>query len=643
MGILRYPHLFEPIRIGGTIFRNRLFSSPTGPLDVDLDGSPTESVIAYYGRKAMGGAASVAIGECNVDRKRGTRGLRHTDMQSSTNTFMLCRLAAAISSQGAVASTELQHSGYAANSLPGTSGPAFGPVEMDFKGKHVAAMDEAMILETVGLFADAAAYAKSCGFGMVTLHGAHGWLIQQFFSPAFNTRTDRWGGNDENRARFAVAICDAIHAKCGRDFPVEIRIGGSEIEPGGYGVDGGIAFARQLDGHADIIHVSVGASRPGVSTFSRTHPSMFHADGCNVEFAAAIKPHVRQSRVATVGALIEPEQMEEIIASGQADIVEAARALICDPDLPNKARAGRDGDIRRCMRCYACFNNLMSKGDFLCALNPASSHERELSLPPAEPKNVLVVGGGIAGLQAALTAAENGHRVVLCEKTDRLGGAILCEEKVPFKKNLDRYIRRQVAAVTEAGVDIRLNTPVTRELALALKPDVLIAALGSQAAVPAVCAGSVAIGAEAAYADPDQVGRKAVILGGGLVGTELAVYLASLGREVVILELSGQYQDGGNGMHFGTVVEELKRLGVKTRFHAQAEAIDERGVTCADGHFEPADTVINAAGRVPRQDEALALYDCAPAFHLLGDCRSPRSIQAATSEAWRIARSIGRC
>ena len=640
---MKYPHLFTPLQVGSALFRNRIFSSPTGHVDTSLDGEPTDRMIAYYARKALGGAASVAIGECCVDRARGRRGSRHIDLQSRTNTYMLSRLADAITSLGAVASTELQHGGYAANSID-RDGPAWSSVSMTYHGHPVEQMDEDLIWETIGLYADAAAYAKSCGFGMVTVHGAHGWLVQQFFSPAFNTRRDRWGGSAENRARFAVEIIDAIHKKCGRDFPVEIRIGGSEIEPGGYGIEEGIEFARQLDGHADIIHVSVGASRVGVSTFDRTHPSMFQPDGVNVEFAAAIRPEVKRSLVATVGGLVEPEQMEEIIATGQADIVELARGLVCDPDLPNKAREGRTGDIRRCMRCYSCFNHLMTKGDFFCALNPESGHEQECTkaLPPVSPKRVLVAGGGIAGMQAALTTAQNGHQVVLCEKSGSLGGAIRCEEAVPFKRNLAAYIRQQEELLRKAGVEIRLDTAVTPELVQALAPQVLVAALGSEAVVPEICRDSPAIGAEEAYAAPERVGQKAVILGAGLVGMELALYLAQLGRQVTILEKTSRCSDGGNNMQGGVVRRELKKAGVRLRLSTEAAAVDEGGVTLADGSRLEADTVIYAAGRRSRRDEILALSGLTDRFIIVGDCVSPKNVMAATGAAWAQARMIGR-
>ena len=643
MSVLKYPHLFEPFQVGDVIYRNRIFSAPTGHLDVTPDGVPGSICAAYYERKALGGAATVTIGECSVDRARGTRGRRHVNLQNPDNVHPLNRLARAIRSGGAVPSVELQHAGYAANTV-GVTGPAYSSVALEYAGKHVEEMSEELILETIGLFADAAKFAQNCGFGMVTIHGAHGWLMQQFYSSTFNKRTDRWGGSDENRARLAVAVCDAIHEKCGRGFPVEFRIGGSEIEPEGYGVDEAVAIARQLDGHADIIHVSVGAVRPGAHTFSSTHPSMFREDGCNVIYASEIKKAVKSSLVATVGGLIEPAQMEEIIATGQADIVACARSLICDPDLPNKAREGRTEDIRRCMRCFTCFQTLMGKGDMLCALNPEMGRDLEVwrALPPAAPKKVLVVGGGIAGMQAAITAAENGHKVILCEKSDRLGGAISCEDKVPFKKNLAAYIRQQAEKLVKLGVKVHLNTAVTPARAEALHPDVIVAALGSEAAVPAVCRDTGAIGAEEAYSHPEKVGRKAVILGGGLVGTELAVYLSSLGKEVTILEATDRYSDGGSSMHFGTVREQLTRWKVETRFSTLAEKIAPEGVSCSDGSFIPADMVIYAAGRVRRNEEAKALSACAKQFIQLGDCLKVANIQAATSVAWTEARNIGR-
>ncbi len=310
-----------------------------------------------------------------------------------------------INRHGALASAELQHCGrYGAMGL----GPSAGIVD----GRETRAMTEEEIIQAIRAYGEAARHAMERGFKMVTVHGGHGWLPEQFFSTATNERTDMWGGSEENRSRFAVAVCDEIHERCGRGFPVEFRISATELDFG-YGLEEGIRYAMRLDGHADIIHVSAGVH----GTLSNDNwlissPGMFSPEGMLVPYAAEVKGRLKESLVATVGSLSDPAMMEEIIASGKADFVAMARQLLCDPDLPNKARAGRTEDIRTCIRCMSCWSNLLTGGIF-CALNPVTSREAELDCPaPAhDTLDVAVVGGGIAGMQAALTAAENGHRV----------------------------------------------------------------------------------------------------------------------------------------------------------------------------------------------------------------------------------------
>ncbi|NLA88151.1 MAG: FAD-dependent oxidoreductase, partial [Clostridiales bacterium] len=552
---------------------------------------------------------------------------------------------------GAVASVELQHAGMFANrdlSFKGAAarGVAYGPVECELDGRHILPMTEELILETIEAFAGAALFAKQCGFGMVTIHGGHGWLISQFVSPFVNTRTDRWGGSVENRARLPVAIADAIHKKCGASFPVEIRISGSECHSAGYGIDEGVALSRQLDGHVDLIHVSAG-SHEVEEVFAVTHPTMFLEDGVNVKYAAEIKKHVK-TPVATVGALTDPALMEEIIASGKADIVQIARGLIAEPDLPNKARCGREEEIKHCMRCLHCFSTLLNDGQFYCAINPETSRELEVKMtPPVKTrKRVLVAGGGIGGMQAALTCAERGHEVILCEKNGRLGGALRCEAHVPFKKKLDGYIEYQIRALGRAAVDIRLNTAVTKALAEELAPDVIIASLGARPVVPKIKGidGNTVFAAEEAYINPEKVGKRVAILGGGLVGIELGIYLAQLGREVTIIEMLDTLNDGGNFLHMQGLKNELARYNIGVRLNTKAIEISDKGVVGKgpDGEklFE-ADTVIYAVGQMPLSAEALALRFCAPEFYMLGDCNVPKNIAAATSAAYTIARDIG--
>jgi 2,4-dienoyl-CoA reductase-like NADH-dependent reductase (Old Yellow Enzyme family)/thioredoxin reductase len=651
MSTFKYPHLFEPIRLGGTVFKNRIFASPTGHQDVSPDGIPSPEAIAYYERKAIGGAAVVTVGECIVDSKKGKGGDYHFQLDNPLAKHALHKLTDGITRHGGIASAELQHAGMYANrdlsfKGAGAKGVAYGPVECELDGRHILPMTEEMILEAIEAFANAALFAKECGFGMVTVHAGHGWFISQFISPYVNTRKDRWGGSIENRARLPVMIADAIHKKCGKNFPVEMRISGSECHAAGYDIDEGIALAKQLDGHVDLIHVSAG-SHEVREVFAVTHPSMFLPDGANVRFAAEIKKHVK-TPVATVGALTDPEMMEEIIASGRADVVEIARGLIADPDLPKKARAGKPEEIRKCMRCLACFSTLLTVGHFYCAINPKTSRELECRyyLPVREKKTVLIAGGGIGGMQAAITCAERGHRVILCEKTGRLGGTLRCEEKVPFKKKLDDYINYQIREIERAGVDVRLNTEVTKELAEKIAPDVIIAALGARPIKPGIPGidGENVLSAEDAYIQPEKVGQKAVILGGGLVGLELGIYLAQMGKQVDIIEMMGALNDGGNFLHMIGLEAEIKKNAIGIHLNTKAVEINAQGVIGEDKDgqklFE-ADTVIYAVGQRPLSEEAYALRECAPEFHVIGDCQVPKNIMSATSAAFTIARDIG--
>ena len=656
---MKYPHLFEPIMIGNRMFKNRIFASATGHPDISLDGDFNDDVISYYERKAQGGAASITLGEAIVESKYGKRHPYQVSFDCRNSLHTLTRLTDKVNRHGAVASIELQHSG--AKAAVGVVTPGlctgtdktFGPSETEFEGHIVYEMPEEMIYEVIEKFANAALFAKNAGFGMVTVHGGHGWLINQFMTPRLNTRKDKWGGSVENRARLAVEICDAIHKKCGAGFPVEMRISATEIVKDGYGIDEGIAFAKQLDGHADIIHCSVGNGfglEERYRGLSLTHPCMFREDGVNVKYAAEVKKHIKQSYVATVGALSDPNLMEEIIASGKADIVQMARGLICDPDLPNKARDGRDEDVVKCMRCFSCFSNGMQKGHFWCALNPETNRERSFARDntrKAEPQKVLVVGGGIGGMQAAITAAGQGHDVILCEKSGRLGGHIRCEENVPFKKHMAEYLAQQERKVKNAKIDLRLNTEVTPEYAKAVGADVIIASLGARPIkpnIPGIDGANVMV-ADDAYVSPDKVGEKAVILGGGFVGMELAIYLHSLGKKVEVIEMAPAINGSTNMLHANALDIKLKEEGMQPNFSTKAIKIDEKGVLCEapDGekYFE-ADTVIYAVGQKSLSEETMALYDCAPRFVPIGDCVLPRNISDATSAAVSVAMDIGR-
>ncbi|NLO48656.1 MAG: FAD-dependent oxidoreductase [Clostridiales bacterium] len=646
MNGLKFPRLFEPIQAAGTLFRNRLFASPQGFYNTGPDLFPNDDMTAFYEIKAKGGFASVCVGDCMIDWRNGRRFDWLIPIDDERMQPGFSKVTSAVRGHGAVISAELNHAGMYAKASYDAGAMLKGPVDMQGKYGEVRAFTEEELEELIARYGQAAAYAKQWGFNMVTIHGGHGWLIPQFMSGKINTRKDKWGGSLENRMRFPLAVVKSIRRVVGKDFPIEFRMSGSETNPDGYDIDEGIEFAKALDGNVDIIHVSTG-NHEVTSASIITHPSMFAEDGCNLKYAAAIKKHVK-SLVASVGAHTDPKLMEEIVASGQADILVLGRQALADPNFPKKARSGQDEDINKCTRCTCCFETSGRYRIFYCATNPKIGHENEERyLPPVkEKKKVLVVGGGVAGMQAAITAYERGHSVTLCEKTARLGGVLLCEEQVSFKQKLKNYLAHQSKIIEKAGIDVRLNTNVTPQYIRKIRPDVVIAALGARPVKPSILGIDLdhVFGAEEIYVNPEKAGREIVIIGGGLVGIELAVHMAMNGRKASIVETLPQlsFADEG-GVHTLALQEQIDKLGIAVYTSTDVTKIIPDGLLAdgPDGKLElKADTVVYATGQKPLREEALTLSDCAFEFYQIGDCLTPENILAATQSAYLTARDI---
>ena len=675
-----YPSLFQPIHIGNATFKNRIFGAPIGYPHLTPERYITDDGVAWFARKAQGGSASVNIGSILVDNNHGAvGGLMRAD--DPTALPSLHRLATAISAYGSVAVGEILHCG--ANSY--MSKLAMGNEiwgAYDCKngiGMDVAEMPEEEILKMIEAHADAAAFLKYAGFGMVTVHAGHGWLLNQFMSPD-NHRKDQWGGSLENQCRVVTMIIDRIHEKCGRRFPVDVRISGASLMEGQYDLDYGIQAAKMLEGHADMINVSAGVHEDP-EVLIRTVPNMFMEDGANLKYASAIKKNVSLP-VAAVGAFADPAFMEEVIASGQADIIYTARAVIADPDMPLKAMTGREDEIRKCIRCFACYSEHVGQLEYCCSVNPENGRENEIMKSDAssvEKKKVLVIGGGVGGMQAAITAAKNGHEVLLYEKSGELGGTLRCEKRVPFKQNLQKYLDTQAHMLAKSPVDVHMNTEMTPELAKAIAPDVIITALGSQAVKPNIPGinGSNVMSADDAFLHIEDVGESVVILGGGLVGIELAIYLAGNGKKVTIIEMAKSLGDGGNTIHALALNREIKMKGIEVHTSTKANEITSEGVigeyvgdqfslpeceiigkailqSCCFGlmhqsaaelgskELYKADTVVYAIGQRPLQSEADAFAYCANEVYSVGDCVTPKNMTEANRVAHTLAKNIGR-
>ena len=336
----KYPHLCSPITLGRTTFRNRMFSAPMGGTDIANDGCIGPKATAFYELRAKGGAAAVTVSELMVHPKTDGSHAYHLDESILNSLASATYTADAIRRHGAIPSIELSHSGmfagtYMTDKSKQKSLSQWGPSDtVRADGVQVKALTKDMIDEIVGAYAHVAGLVKRAGFEMLMVHGGHGWLINQFLSPMFNKREDEYGGPIENRARFAIEVLKAIREAVGPFFPIEFRMSGAEFVDEGYGIEEGIEIAKLVEPYVDLIHVSAGTYQ---KTFGITHPSMFTDHGRNVFLAAEIKKHVSKP-VATIGGLSDPEQMEEIIASGKADVVYMARQLLADPSFREKSQ-----------------------------------------------------------------------------------------------------------------------------------------------------------------------------------------------------------------------------------------------------------------------------------------------------------------
>ncbi|MDO4848924.1 MAG: FAD-dependent oxidoreductase [Coriobacteriia bacterium] len=645
----KYPHLSAPITIAGQTFANRMFSTPMGGTDITNDGCIGPKSTAFYELRAWGGAAAVTVSECMVHPATDGSHAYHLDESILNSLAAATYTADAINRHGTVASLELSHSGmYAGTYMTDKARQhemhQWGPSDtVRPDGVEVRALSAEQLRGIAAAYGHVAGLAKRAGFRMLMIHGGHGWLINQFLSPYFNHRTDEYGGSLENRCRFACEVLDAVRAAVGPRFPIEFRMSGSELFEGGYGLDEGVRIAQQLESRVDLLHVSAGTYQRG---FGLTHPSMFEEHGRNVYLAAEIKKHVSVP-VATLGGLNDPAQMEEIIASGKADVVYMGRALLADPELPRKVVSGRDESIVRCLRCFTCMAERAVTSTRRCTVNPLIGREMEGHevAPAPRRRRVLVAGGGPGGLYAAYTAARRGHDVVLYEKEAEVGGVLKGEQAIPFKHEMYELAGTYARLAAEAGARIRCGIEVTPELVAAEAPDALIVAVGSTPLVPPIpgLADPRVIFATDYYLREAEVGERVVVLGGGLAGCELAIHLGKLGKKVTLVEMRDVLAPDANVRHRPLLLEQVA-AHVDARCGLRCVEVAETGVACEDAagkHVElPADTVICALGQKPRADVAASLRGCAPFVRVIGDAGRVSTITNAVYEGYHAALDI---
>ena len=616
--------------------------------------------IDYLKRRAQGGAASVCLGDVQVDVTGDISWNPKVRAWDKENEPGFYDMAGAIRSQGAHASMELVHAGMHFHEADRIN---YGPSDMidefdqgdgyGIRRHKIIAMPREIIDQVVDSYGKAALRAKHCGFTSVLLHAGHGWLPAQFLSPVLNHREDEFGGSLENRARFTMMVVDKIREYCGPNFIIEARISWKEGMYDGYQLEDSIRFCEMLEEHGvDMIQVSCGSLHFHDSTILSC-PSWFDVEeGHNLKAAEEIKKHVKIP-VGTVGAVTDPGLADKWIEEGKVDYIIMARALLADPDFPKKAMHGNVEDIRPCLRCLSCMTGGYFNLPIHCSVNPQIGRDSDYKFAPlpTEKKRVLIAGGGPAGMEAAITASRRGHEVILCEKDSALGGLLQVVEKESFKKRIGMYKEYLEYELGKSAVDIRLNTVVTPELVKELRPDVLIAAVGGHPIIPPIKGIEKAVQIVDYYRDESEVGENVLVLGGGFAGVECAIGLALAGKKSTIIEMSDALASGPNTPYPGTGAMQIdalwtnvKKNNVQVMLNTKCVEITDEGMICEDkdgNRIElKADKVIAATGIAPNEATVDELRETVIDFEWIGDCNQPGLIRTAVRDGYDAALNL---
>lgn len=659
---LKYSYLLSPLKIKNHVLKNRIIAPQALPHYLQgPETFPADTVITHVSNIARNGAAIVTFNSWwDTDQRKAGGAASHFpmfDFDDPSVESYISLLTDTIHFYDSLASVLL---------LP-MEMPNFQPIgdpEVFFPFRFssvetVADITREMMDDMIKLAVEKCLRFKSLGFDMVTLHMGYREFIHigmsKFFSPLTNNRTDEYGGPVENRVRFPLEMCGAIREACGPDFLIEVWVAGEEEDEGGIKVSDTVAFAKLAEGLVDIIEVRGGNINP-------VHPTGFNSKKgapATLHVAEAVKKSGAKVLVAPAGGYQDPELNEKIIAEGKADLIAIGRAFICDPEYGKKLYEGRREDIVPCQRCAKC-HVPYPNGPWMvmCSGNPVLGLENRIDRMISTPasiasgsdvrKKVAVVGGGPAGMKAALVANERGHDVVLFEKQSELGGLLNCADYPEFKWPLKSFKEWLVRQVEKSKIDVRLETYVTPHMITEGGFDAVIVAIGADSVrpdIPGVEGANVWL-PEEVYSSESHLGQRVAVVGGGEIGTETALYLAECGHDVLVLTRQQLLASGAVPIHYREMFEErwqkCERFSYATC--ARTVEISETGVRYLDArgneHFAAADSVVVAGGRQAKNDEALAFYGTADYFRHIGDCHTPDSVRLCMRHALAAASAI---
>ncbi|NCB50636.1 MAG: FAD-dependent oxidoreductase [Clostridia bacterium] len=626
-----YEKMFSPGKIGNVTVKNCLVMSPMGTGLANLDGTPTEDMIAFYEARACGGVGLISTEVCRVNDVHGAAMLRQLSLTRDRNIEPMSRMVQSVQKHGAKMFCQLHHPGR--ETVPALLGgqPVVAPsaIPCKFLNSPTRALENAEVKELVQQFGEAAMRAKKAGFDGVILHAAHGYLLEQFLSPYTNKREDEYGGSFENRLRFISEIIDLIHEKCGADYPLVVRLGVEEfLDKTGVAEDyihiqDGVRIAMAIEKlGVSAIDVSCGIYETGVTVIE---PVSFQ-QGWRRDLIKAVKDHVSVPVIA-VSAIKEPDVGEKMLAGGVMDFLSLGRAWLADPDWGRKALEGRESELRKCIGCLRCFESLNDNIPIAmppeCAVNPILMREGKFSELPADTAHhtVVVVGGGVAGMSAARTLAVRGSKVTLLEKSDQLGGLVNYASASPLKGNMRFAIDFYENEFRRLGVDLRLGTEATVEMLEKMAPDGVVVATGALpidtskipgADLPNVFGMTDVLGGAAGIEN-----KNVVIIGAGVTGLECGEYLNAHGNRTTIVDMLDQIAPNDNHTIVADDCGRLRMHGTSFMLKHALKTITPEGVIleCLDSGAEvmvAADVVVLSLGLVSNNTLTAAIKEKFP-------------------------------